>query len=295
MEVIHVSPSGIATYENCPRSYLFDRVLRVSVSEKRSALGFGGALATAMEAFMKGTIQGTFVDPVPIFTKGWSEFTSKSIVKYGKGESEHGLTATGIKLMELFPEAWDREGLTVALDKQSNPMIERKMRVDLGEGTRLVTKLDLMAYNRDWELFLIDQKSTKQRTDIRFAMMGEQLTAYQVAFKAHQELLGLDSLKGLAFWELLKKPIPKRDGEGPVVTPIEVVGTRSDADMDQFVVKARSIAQRIRNRDFPKTPRMSWNSPCTGCNYLPLCAQKKVEDFEYESAEAKEAVMKIAA
>jgi len=295
MDTVWLSPSGIATYENCPRAYFFDRILKIKLEQRSCALGFGGALSKAMEAFALGTVAGSFVDPVPIFQDEWKSFTRSTSVKYGKYDSEEGILATGTKLMEEFPKAWETEGLTVALDGQGTPMVERKLVVDLGQETRLVTKLDVLAFDRDFKLLLIDQKSTKSVTDIRFALMGEQLTAYQLAVTAHADRLALPPIGGLAYWELIKRNIPKKTGKGPTIEPISSVEPRSDQDVATFVAKTQGIARRIRNRDFPKTPRMSWNTPCLNCDFLDMCSQRRTDGYVFPSEEAKEAALTVAA
>lgn len=293
METVYLSPSSIATYENCPMAYFLGRKLRVDTVLKSAALGFGGAMAKAMEAFKLGTVTGEHVDPVPVFVDAWESFTANNTVKYGKYETEESLTATGTKLMQDYPSAWAREGLTVALDAQGVPMIERKFTVDLGESTMLKAKLDLMAYDRDWKLLLIDEKTSRQVTDIRFALMGEQLTAYQMTVKAHEQSLGLPDVQGLAYWELIKRAIPKSAsrGQGPTIEPISSVDARSDEAVSKFVRKARAIAQRVRDGDFPKTPRMAWNTPCTNCDFLDLCAQRRTDGLVFKSEEYKEAAL----
>lgn len=297
METIWLSPSGMATYENCPRSYYLDRILKVRTQETGCALGFGGAISRAVEQFKIGTVTGTFVDPVPVFQAEWQKFTETRTVKYGAYDSEDGLLATGTKLMEEFPSAWDREGLTVALDRDGAPIVERLLDVDLGEGTMLRTKLDSMLFDRDWRFLLVDEKTTRSPTDIRFALMGEQLTAYQIAVTAHADQLGVPPIDGLAYWELIKRNIPKKPGagKGPSIEAISAVKPRSDQDVAAFVTKARSIAQRIRNRDFPKTPRMAWNSPCMNCDLLDLCSQRRTDGLAFSSEEAKEAALHVVA
>lgn len=291
-----MSPSGVATYENCPRAYQLDRILKVRTKERSAALGFGGALSSAIDVFSRSTVTGEFVDPVPVFEASWADFTVNNVVKYSSKTSDEGLRETGVRLMQLFPEAWEREGLTVALDRDGEPMIERKLVVDIGADVRLVTKLDLMAYNRDWQLTLIDEKSSARATDIRFSLMGEQLTAYQVAVTAYQEKLGLPPPERLAYWEMIKRPVPKTNrGEGPSIESIQDVPARSDEDVEAFVLKVQGIARRVRDRDFPKTPRMAWNTPCLQCDYLDICAQRRVDAFTFPSEEAKEAVIKLAA
>src|SRR5690606_16597261 len=154
-----------------------------------------------------------------------------------------------------------------------------------------------LAFNRDWKLLLIDEKTTKSPTDIRFSLMGEQLTAYQVAVTAHAPVLGVPDIDGLAYWELIKRHIPKKAGagKGPTIEPVHAVKPRSEQDVEAFVDKARAIAKRIRNRDFPKTPRMAWNSPCLNCDFLDICSQRRVEGFQFKSEESKEAVLQLTA
>lgn len=297
METVYLSPSGIATFENCPMSYYLDRVLKVRTKESTSSVGMGSALASAMEAFLRGTVMGKFVDPVPVFQEQWREFVRGHVVRYPQNADADRLEETGKRLMEMFPEAWEAEGLTVALDGQAEPMIERKLVIDVSPGVRLTTKLDLCAFNRDWDLVLIDQKSPAQETDIRFALMGEQLTAYQVAIQAHGQALKLPDIKGVAYWELIRRMVPKKAnaGKGPEIRPISTVKPRSQGAIQAYVNKVEGIAARIRNRDFPKTPRMAWNTPCTLCPYLDLCAQGRTDAYNFANEEVEAAALKAVA
>jgi ATP-dependent nuclease, subunit B len=297
METIHLSPSGMATYENCPMSYYLDRVLRIRTRLTSASLGLGQALAQSSEAFLRGTVTGNYVDPVPVFEQAWDTFVREHAVRYPSKATEEQLKAAGAKLAELLPAAWEREGLSVALDAQGEPMIERKLVADIGQGVRLVTKLDLCAFTPDWELMLVDQKATAQETDVRFALMGDQLTAYQMTVTTHAPTLQLPAISKVAYWEMIRRNIPKKAnaGKGPEILPISSVKPRSSEAITRYVNKVHGVATRIRNRDFPKTPRMAYNTPCTMCAFLDLCSQGRTEDYVFPSEEAKEAALKMAA
>lgn len=296
-DIVYLSPSGIASYENCPQSYLLERVLKVRTSLTSCSIGFGSATGRAVELFLLGQLRGQSVDPVAVFRQEWKTFTSRHAVRYTKGATAESLDLVGARLMEQFPDAWRESGYTLLLDAKGEPMLERKLRVDLGRGVILVTKLDLMVLDSDGDTLLIDNKATAAESSIEFALMSDQLTAYNMAVNVHAPLLGISRPDRVGYWEMLRKSIPKQKnrGEGPVIRRPLVVEHRTDRQIAQFVAKCHRIADQIRAKRFDLTPRMSFNSPCSSCSLSKLCARGETDGLVFPSPQVEQAALALAA
>lgn len=293
---IFLSPSGLASYENCPNAYYLDRVLKVRTRRTSSNLGFGGAAASAMEGFLQGQLRQQWVDPVNLFVEHWRMFTNSHDVVYKRGLSKEDLNAIGIRLMELFPKAWAKTRWSVVVDNKGEPLIERKFMVDIGNDVVLVTKLDVVVRDDEGKIYIIDMKTPSSPSSVAFTLMGDQLTAYQIAMMTYGPLLGVGEVAGVGYWELIKRKIPQGNrGEGPVIHDPIKVAPRSNGQLQAFVEKAHETADRIRASRFPKTPRMAWNSPCSSCELSSLCISGETKDLVFPSDEVKHAALKLAA
>jgi len=295
--MIYVSPSGLATYENCPQAYYLERILRVKTVLTSASMGFGSATGRAIELFLVGQLRGKAVDPVQVFRDEWKRFTDRHAVRYPKGFTADSLDASGARLMELFPESWKASGFTLLLDANGEPMLERKLRVNIGNNVVLVTKLDQMVMSPEGETILLDTKATAAESSVEFALMSDQLTAYNLAVNAHASRLGIQPPDKVGYWEMLRRSIPKQRnrGEGPVVRPALVVPARTQRQLDQFVHKAHHVADLIRAARFDPTSRMAWNSPCSNCSLTKLCARGETDGLVFASPEAKQSALALAA
>lgn len=276
MKKIFISPSGLASYENCQRAYWYSRVRGVKTVMADCNLGFGGAAASAMEAFMRGRVDGVDTDPVADFQARWDSFTDTNNVRYKKGRDRQVMTSIGNKLMGQFPEAFDQSGYTIAIDAFGRPMIERKLMVDVGHGVILVCKIDVAVFDADGSFLVVDQKTPASETSVEFTLMGDQLTAYQLALNVHGPSLGLPKVEGVGYWELIKRDIPKTGrGEGPVIRPPKIVEPRTQEEINGFIAKLHDTADRIRAGQFHRMPRMAFNTPCTGCEFAGHCIRSE--------------------
>lgn len=296
MRTLYLSPSGLAAYENCPRMYFYERVLRARTVKASSNLGFGSAFASAMEAFLRAELEGKVIDAVKVFEHEWSAFTATHNVEYKKSLCRETLTRIGRALVSQLPTAWRRSGFSVVVDRFGKPMIERKLMTNIGNGVVLVTKLDLVVMDGEGQMFVIDAKTPASPTTVTFTLMGDQLTAYQLAVQAHLEMLGLPPVEGVGYWEAIKRDVPKTGrGVGPVIQDPVIVDPRTDGDIEQFVKKVHSVADRIRAEDFHKTPRMAWNSPCGGCPVADACARRDTTGLVFPSPAMEQVAMRMAA
>ena len=210
--------------------------------------------------------------------------------------SRERLQEIGVRLLTEFPDAWRKSGFTVALDRHGEPIVERKLRVNVGCGVVLVTKLDILVVDSDGNYVLLDLKTPGKETSVEFTLTADQLTAYQLALQVYAQELGIGEISGVGYWELLKKDLPKTTrGKGPEVLEPLVVRPRSDQEIDQFVEKLHFAADNIRCKRFPKTPRMAYNTPCGACDELPLCLRGESEEFTFPDENSKRIALSLAA
>lgn len=294
--IVYVSPSSLAAYENCPRSYLLERVLKVRTVQTNASIGFGTSTGRGVELFLRGMLQGRTVDPVAIFRQEWRRFLAMHAVRYTKGATAESLEAIGCRLMEQFPDAWSESGYKVVLDARGEPMIERKLKIDVGDNVVLVTKLDVMVETPEGKTAVVDYKATASSSSLEFTMLSDQLTSYNLATDAHAPLLGIRRPELVGYWEMLRRNVPKTNrGEGPVILKPMIVPRRSDTQFAQFVGKCHQLADRIRAEEFGPTPRMSFNSPCDSCSLSRLCARGETDGLVFRDPQAKSAALAIAA
>lgn len=291
-----LSPSKIAAYEECPRQYYFKYVLKVKPEHEGANLGFGSALHAGVEAFLRSVVTGVHVDPVAVFRDAWTTFTDQNEVLYSSIWSRDKFFATGERLMSLFPNAWRESGYVVALDADSEPLIERNLKIDVGDNVMLWCKIDLVAINQDGQMIVIDIKGSAQPSSTVFKQLSDQLSAYQVAVSAHRQALGVEGIDGVTFWEMIKRNIPKTNrGEGPVIISPEVVPSRSPTAIGEYLLKIGQVARRIRAEEFPRTPRMAYNTPCGLCPYADACAYGDTSGLAVPSAKVEMQIARMAA
>lgn len=295
--IVYLSPSGLAAFENCPQSYLLERILKVRTQMTSCSIGFGQSTGRAVELFLRGQVAGQSVDMLEIFRQEWRRFTSMHAVRYTKGATAQSLEDTGLRLMELFPQAWVDSGYSVLTDKFGEPFLERKLKIDVGDNVILVTKLDLMVRDSRGRTVLLDNKATACESSIEFTLMADQLTAYNLAVDTHADVLGIARPELVGYWEMLRRSIPKQKsrGEGPVILQPMVVPRRSDIQYAKFVAKCHRVADKIRAEEFGATPRMSFNSPCSSCSLAGLCARKSTDGLVFPSPQVEQVALGLAA
>lgn len=294
--IVYLSPSGLAAYENCPQSYLLERVLKVRTQMTSCSIGFGTSTGRAVELFLRGQVAGKSVDMQEIFREEWRRFTSMHAVRYTKGADAKSLEDTGLRLMELFPQAWVDSGYSVLTDKFGEPFLERKLKIDIGDNVILVTKLDLMVLDADKRVVLLDNKATAAESSIEYTLMADQLTAYNLAVDTHADVLGIARPDLVGYWEMLRRAVPKSNrGEGPVIRQPMVVPRRSQFQYAKFVAKCHRVADQIRAEQFGATPRMAFNSPCSSCSLAGLCARKSTDGLVFPSQQVEQVALRLAA
>lgn len=286
----------MACYETCGRQYYYRYILGGKSTVSSCNLGFGSAVATGMEMFLRGVAAGVEVDPVAVFDHHWNTFADANHVVYPAHWDRKVAHEVGSELMRQFPEEWDRSGYTVAVDAQGTAMIERKFKAEIAPGIILSTKLDVGVLDPEGKFYLLDGKTTRTAAVVEFLLLAEQLTAYQAVHEAHQPTTGLPNVEGVAFWEFIKRKPARRAGDtGPEILRPDVVKRRSTAQVQEYLDKAVETVQDIRSGRFRRMPRMAYNSPCQMCDFRKGCAFGDFSDIKFESQESRAIALKLAA
>jgi len=298
MTPINLSPSKVASYENCPRAYLYQYVLRIRNTEESVNLGFGSAIGTTVEKYILSTVDGKPNDPEQTFLTTWSAFLENNVVTFPAKFTKDDLTDTGMSLARQLAGAWEDTGYMACVDREGVPVLERNLSVNVGNGVTLNTKLDILVMNLDGEVGVVDAKSPAQESSELFVQNAEQLTAYQVAVDAHAEALGIPKVDFVSYWEMLKKRMPGPKSPktylGPVICQPKPVQARDTADVEDYVGKLHAVAESIRAKRFHKSPRMAFNTPCNMCSFSKLCVEKNQTGFVIPQGVDTKALLKAA-
>ena len=289
---IYLSHSAREMYTTCGRKYKFAHVDRLESIHSSANLGFGKAVHRGCEVFLIHDATGQYIaDPVQEFHRVWNEFCDTHIVKFSSRWDKEKLSETGAILVEKFIEDWKAMGLMVVLDVNGEPVLERKLRIELPDNVIYTAILDILAMTPDGKIIVVDIKTPGVKGFDGFTLMSEQLLGYQVVVDAHAESLGVDHIDGRAFYNLYKVPVPKTGrGEGPRVLPFDPVGRATDEDIADWINETVAIANDIRDGRFPKRPGDAFNSPCGMCEeFFGLCSKgdmeglRKKKPFSYAS------------
>jgi len=270
---IYLSHSARELFTTCGRKYRFSHVDRLETIHRSSNLGFGGAVHRGCEVFLIAQATGEVVeDPIEAFDRSWNDFCESHVVDYSSKWDREGLTAVGHRLIQKFMEDWIARGLYVVLDSMGVPVIERKLKIELPDEVIYTAIIDVLAMTPDGQILVIDLKTPAQVAFEGFTEQSEQLLGYQVVVDAHAEALGISQVDGRAFYELIKRPIPKTSrGEGPVIAPFHPVGRADDESIRDWIYETLAIANDIRAGRFPKRPGDAYNSPCSMCDMANFC------------------------
>jgi hypothetical protein len=277
LEPVYLSHSSGTLYEVCPRKYQHRYKQRLESRETSVNLGFGSAIDEGASAFVVGHALGVHVDPVPIFESAYEQFCASHIVAYStKFESKDDIMAVGRLLLQRFMAKWLETGYVAVLDPDGKPLVQVELKVNLPGSVVFTAIMDVIVITPQGKVLVVDIKTPSQASDVVFHELSNQLTGYQLSVDVHKERLGIDHIDGVAFMELIKRPIPKSNrGAGPeVLTPMEFP-VRPLEDIEDFVQSRVWIAEDIRRGRFPKRSLDAYNTPCGDmCEFTNFCTKK---------------------
>jgi hypothetical protein len=273
---IVLSPSQIATAEDCRFQHWLRSILKVKPAASAANLAFGTCLDIATREYVRAvTLGSTPENPVAHFRRLWQEKRSELMLTYASTQSPESLEKMGVALMELWPSDWAQSGFEVALDQEGHPLIDVPLRVLVGRRgdieLEMYCVLDLVVYTPEAELTIIDCKSAARMHSTLYAHRSAQLTSYQFVMEANRQRLGLPPVQRLGFWDFLKRKKSSR------IEPPLLIDPRPNEVIKEFCEKLFWLAEDIARKRFPKSSRMLHNTPCEACDYAQYCVYGDAE------------------
>jgi RecB family exonuclease len=273
---IKLTPTGVLTFEDCPRQYHYRYIRQAKRRVASTNLVFGQVVHEVLEEYLRGWLNGQTVDLVDEFTTRWLRQTADQELEYPSQWSPADLLASGQCLMQQFPQVWAQTGFIPALDATGEPLIERRLRTTVAPGITLSGKVDVVVLDRDLMVHVLDFKTPSQISPAGFPAHADQLAAYQLLIEAQAKSLGFSDderpLAGLGFMELVKRKVPStRRGQGPTIEKPVLSPALQPTALAEYGRKLAWIADDLQAGRFPKRPRMAHNTPCTGCDFRTHC------------------------
>lgn len=263
---VWLSPSRVQAFDDCRRKYWLSYEVKVSLSSTSSNLVFGSCYDEVFNTFIKSTVlNGQRFDCGDLFAAKFEAETNAKEVAYNKTMHKDDLMAIGIAMSRQIPEAWEATGFTPLFDKDGEPVLQREIVLDLGNGVKYRMKLDLGVVTRDGEIAIIDNKTSSKSTDPELLDMLEQVVDYQIGVDAIGPEHDWDRVAKIGFWEGVKK-------KAPVINAPVLRDRASDLEVVDRLRKLQWVAEDIRSGRFPKSPRAAYNTPCGMCDMRRLCA-----------------------
>ncbi|WP_019023052.1 PD-(D/E)XK nuclease family protein [Thioalkalivibrio sp. ALE23] len=274
-----IRPTSALTFETCPRMYYYREVAQLQAETASVNLKFGGSVHKTVTDWLTESARRGVFDPadgdtlVHRFRKDWSHITRNQALEYSSTMGPDMVPKVGERLVKQFAEQWPHWGLGVILDHQGEPMVERRLKADIGGGLILSSQPDTLVMSRQRQVFPLDFKTAASPCEEWFPDVSDQLTAQQIVLDAHAEELGTGLVDEVAFGELIKKAIPKTEGpgKGPQVLAPKKAPRRDRRKVREYVEKIHWIAEDIAAERFPARPGSAFNSPCKMCDYRRLC------------------------
>jgi hypothetical protein len=269
---VYLSHSRKSVMQACGRKYYLQYVERLASKVQSSNLGFGSSVHSGIASYLTAKHFGVDTDPGSVFESEWSDYTSNNVIQYASTWTPEDLAATGRVMLQKFMEDWTKRGWTPVVDVDGNPIIERELRINLPGNIVFTVIIDAVVRTPDGKVYVLDFKTPAQPSMPGFAALSDQLIGYQEAVKAHAAQLGISTVDGLVFYELIKRKVPKSSrGEGPTIHVEEPALPRSQTDVADWILECQFVANDIRSRRFSKRPMDAYNTPCALCDYSKKC------------------------
>lgn len=263
MKWLYVSPSQLAAWQSCPRSWLFGRNYRPNNTPGN--LAFGVALHEAIYQFLLGLIWNIQTDPVEVFRRVLKRKASHQS-KWPNGWDLDVANVVGQHLVVQFMEWWKQERFEV-LFQNGKPMLEVGHKVYLKNNIVLLGKADAIVWSPEHGIVVLDFKTARSPAPEWFASVAQQLTVYQILFDDYLRR----RVNALGFVEMKKVKT-----ESKMSPPACNIARRhTDSQVTHCLEQIQWMAEDVRRGRFPAQIGMAFNSPCNMCDYRELCQEGK--------------------
>lgn len=283
---MRLSNSAVEKYLDCPRAWWYHYRAGYRRRSTPATLLVGNVLHECVAHWLKGAMLRAPVDPVRMFSDAWTAAQKDCEIEYTTTQSPASIEATGKRLMELFPQAWEGADLAPVLGTDNQPVLERQLSVEIGNGVTLTGIVDAVCMRRaTGESVLLDFKAPHHPYDPITIWQSDQLTHYQILADANASVLGVEQVQGVGFMQLIRRPVPKNNGRGPEVLPPTIIPRRTPAQVAEYREKVVWVVEQIRKGCFHKTPRKPHNTPCEMCDFVNPCVHGTYEGIVVPDAQ----------
>jgi hypothetical protein len=254
-------PSDILSYEACPQQQLLKNQWRPATTSIN--FGFGKAFHEGAETIALNSISAEKKSGIDSFDQKWAVESIRPGVIYKEGNTAETLQELGHACINAFDGLWQETGLIPWVSPDGNPLVEKRLFADIGDGLILTTQPDLVCLGFDGDISSDDIKTARAASPEDFAEIADQLTCQQVVLDANAEEHGFSQVDSLSFLEITKQKTPKAQRLKS--------GRRSNRQVREYLDKVKRIADDMNNGYYPKRSLMAYNSPCGLCDFRALC------------------------
>ena len=265
---VSMSPADVVSWDNCHRQLWYEQVLRVRVRYPPAERIFDVCVEDAVHAYLLARTLGRRPDPRELFVHRWREALTEHTPSYSLHQSAERFERTGIELMCRLPNAWERSGLSVAMNVHQEPIIQRALRAPFGRRGHIELELQgvagLVVDSGEKGLAVLEVATVHSPHSARFARRSDRLTGAQWLVDANRHP-GDPHLSRLGFWDF----IHTRSGTD-IAVPL-FVDSRPVVELAEYRDKVWWMTEDILRYRFARTPRWQFNTPCVRCVFADHC------------------------
>lgn len=273
MDKLILRSSRVTAIDRCAYSAHLQYGLNLVPKVKSATMEFGTAIHKPCTDYIQSQLTGAVIDLRSEFLKSWYG-AAKHPLRYSQTASFEKFKATGLKLVEDFPEKWDMTGL-VPLVINGKPAVELTLFADIGEDIVLQCTVDTACLHIPTGMCAAtDLKTCAAAHSEQFGATSDQLTHQQICLLAN----GVEVQK-IGFMDLIKrtvKPVKrlsrsKKPQLQPEVMMPQHYSARSAEEVNRYIDKCKWLAESIRANRYPRRSSINFDSPCSDCDYFAAC------------------------
>ena len=270
--ITRISYTRAQSIGTCGRAYRFRYIDRLEPVATSIAMPFGKAVHGPVTDYVIAHAISKPFDIMANFEEAWVKHTSDQQLKYPMNWDADSSYAAAKRLVELFPEAWEKAQLVAVLDQSGAPLVERWLVVPGPPGVEIELRIDFLVMDlRSGAIGVLDAKTTSAEHCEAFGSNALQRTTYQYAVD-HAFASCLGPVANVGFMEFVKRKVPKGSkGQGPSIEPPTWYPRRSDEEVREMLTAYANAARDIRDQRFHRPFFASFNSHCNLCDYARLC------------------------
>jgi hypothetical protein len=279
-----LSYSKASTMNTCGKQYHLKYILGARPPETSINLPMGNAIHIPCTEYVSAHALSEPFDIMSRFEEAWHELTDGKTLKFSAKWDLQSCYDTSKRLVEQFPEVWEKSQLIAVLDQFGVPIVERRFTVPGPIGTEIELVVDFVTMDlRSGAVGVLDLKSAAAAHQRYFGMNSLQLSTYQYGVDwAFGKVIG--PVENVGFMEAIKRKVPTgKRGIGPTIEPPTWYERRTPEKIREMLEAYAAIARDIREKRFTVPFQGSFNSPCNLCDFAPLCVDNDPQGFEFRN------------